>query len=87
MFLYLILILYIFLTYYDEDNYNQLLEKITNINYKDIININYNDILIKKVLYYFELIKILGKLKTIIYFNSYDHIDIFIIIINIILIV
>jgi superfamily II DNA or RNA helicase len=54
----------------DEDNYNKLLEHIKVI--------DYDDLLIKKVLYYFESIKILGKLKTIIYFNSHEHIDIFI---------
>jgi len=60
----------IFLPVHDENNYNKLLEHIK-------IN-NYDDLLIKKVLYYFESIKILGKLKTIIYFNSHEHIDIFI---------
>ena len=60
----------IYLPVYDEDNYNELL-KLIQIN-------NYEDLLIKKVLYYFESIKILGKLKTIIYFNSHEHIDIFI---------
>jgi len=59
----------LYLPVYDEDNYNQLLEQIK-------IN-NYDNLLIKKVLYYFESIKILGKLKTIIYFNSHEHIDIF----------
>ena len=60
----------IYLPIYDENNYNQLLEQIK-------IN-NYDNLLIMKVLYYFESIKILGKLKTIIYFNSHEHIDIFI---------
>jgi phage anti-repressor protein len=60
----------IYLPIYDEDNYNKLL-KLIQIN-------NYEDLLIKKVLYYFESIKILGKLKTIIYFNSHEHIDMFI---------
>ena len=60
----------IYLPIHEEDNYNKLLNQIK-------IN-NYDDLLIKKVLYYFESIKILGKLKTIIYFNSHEHIDIFI---------
>ena len=59
----------LYLPIHEEDNYNKLLEK---------ININYESLLIKKVLYYFECIKILGKLKTIIYFNSHDDINIFI---------
>jgi len=60
----------LYLPVYDKDNYNELLKQ---------IKLNNNDILlIKKVLYYFESIKILGKLKTIIYFNSHDDIDIFI---------
>jgi len=51
----------------DEDNYSksQLLDQIKIS--------EYNDLLIKKVLYYFESIKILGKLKTIIYFNSHEQ--------------
>ena len=60
----------IFLPVHDEDNYNQLLDQIKIS--------EYDDLLIKKVLYYFESIKILGKLKTIIYFNSHEHINIFI---------
>jgi predicted helicase len=62
----------IFLPVHDEDNYSKslLLDQIKII--------EYDDLLIKKVLYYFELIKIFGKLKTIIYFNSHEHIDIFI---------
>ena len=60
----------LYLPIHDKDNYNQLLKQIK-------IN-NYDNLLIKKVLYYFESIKILGKLKTIIYFNSHEHIDIFI---------
>jgi superfamily II DNA or RNA helicase len=60
----------IFLPVHNEDNYKQLLEQIKIS--------EYDNLLIKKVLYYFESIKILGKLKTIIYFNSHDHIDIFI---------
>jgi len=59
----------LYLPIHEEDNYNKLLEK---------ININYDSLLIKKVLYYFECIKILGKLKTIIYFNSHNDVNIFI---------
>ena len=46
----------IFLPVHDENNYNLLLE---NIKISE-----YNDLLIKKVLYYFESIKILGKLRA-----------------------
>jgi superfamily II DNA or RNA helicase len=60
----------IFLPVHDKDNYKLLLDQIKII--------EYDTLLIKKVLYYFESIKILGKLKTIIYFNSHEHIDIFI---------
>ena len=60
----------LYLPIHDENNYKLLLEKIK-------IN-NYENLLIQKVLYYFESIKILGKLKTIIYFNSHEYIDIFI---------
>jgi hypothetical protein len=60
----------IYLPIHDKDNYNLLIKEIK-------IN-NYDELLIKKVLYYFECIKILGKLKTIIYFNSHEDIDIFI---------
>ena len=60
----------LYLPIHEEDNYNKLLNQIK-------IN-EYDDLLVKKVLYYFESIKILGKLKTIIYFNSHEHIDIFI---------
>jgi superfamily II DNA or RNA helicase len=59
----------IYLPIHDEDNYNLLVKE---------IKCDYNELLIKKVLYYFECIKILGKLKTIIYFNSHEDIDIFI---------
>jgi len=55
----------IYLPVHNEDNYNKLLEQIK-------IN-EYDELLIKKVLYYFESIKILGKLKTIIYFNCHEH--------------
>ena len=60
----------IYLPVNEDNNYNLLLEQIKIS--------NYDNILIKKVLYYFESIKILGKLKTIIFFNNHDHIDIFI---------
>ena len=60
----------IYLPIHEDDNYEILVEQIKIL--------NYDKILIKKVLYYFESIKILGKLKTIIFFNNHDHIDIFI---------
>ena len=60
----------IYLPIHEDDNDEILLEQIKIL--------NYDKILIKKVLYYFESIKILGKLKTIIFFNNHDHIDIFI---------
>uniref|UniRef100_A0A6C0H843 Helicase ATP-binding domain-containing protein n=1 Tax=viral metagenome TaxID=1070528 RepID=A0A6C0H843_9ZZZZ len=60
----------IYLPIHEDDNYEILVEQIKIL--------NYDKILIKKILYYFESIKILGKLKTIIYFNNHDHIDIFI---------
>jgi len=59
----------IYLPFHDDNNYKILLKK---------IKINNDTLLLKKVLYYFESIKILGKLKTIIYFNSHEDIDVFI---------
>jgi superfamily II DNA or RNA helicase len=58
-----------YLPIHEDDNYNLLIKE---------IKCDYEELLIKKVLYYFECIKILGKLKTIIYFNCHDDIDIFI---------
>jgi superfamily II DNA or RNA helicase len=56
----------------------------TNDDFNDFIEIikkeekKFESELYKKVFYYFESIKLLGNLKTIIYFQSHEHIDKFI---------